>query len=258
MTDKEYFSKYRDCFQTVFSQTDDLVYLKDSEFKYQVITDNLLLKFGIDSSQHIINKTTAELQLPSAMTSFLPKFEKQDLQIQKYCKCGIYLDVFPYPENMNIYVVYKKPIINPVTNNFVGIRGELTPMLFPHIAKLLFKVHGTKGLLLTQKCPKNAFKEYNLTEMQHIVLFLCISNYSYTEISLLVSQFVHEVTPIQVNGYLEELKLIFHVRTKNQLIEKAIGLNFHSYLPLHLFKPSTINVGSEVAFMVDLSTNSSN
>jgi hypothetical protein len=68
-----------------------------------------------------------------------------------------------------------------------------------------------------------------------MVLFFCINNYSYTEIALLMNEFGNAITPVKVNEILEHLKLIFHVRSKAQLIEKAIGLNFHAILPYDLF-----------------------
>ena len=68
-----------------------------------------------------------------------------------------------------------------------------------------------------------------------MVLFLCLNNYSYSEIALLLNEFGYTITPVRVNDYLEQLKLIFHVRNKTQLIEKAISLNLHCYLPNRLF-----------------------
>ena len=68
-----------------------------------------------------------------------------------------------------------------------------------------------------------------------MVLFLCLNNYSYSEIALLLNEFGYKITPVRVNDYLEQLKLIFNVRNKQLLIEKAIGLNFHVCLPEGLF-----------------------
>lgn len=253
MEDKKYFINYKKNFEAIFLESDELVYLKNSEFKYQAITHNMLKLMGLTSEKQVINFTNDKLQLSGTLSELVPQFNKQDEQIKKSRKRDIFLDILPHPEDMQLYVVYKTPIFNPHTDNFVGIRVQLTPLILPHMLKLLFKVHGTKGLLLTQESNINVFKEYQLTPMQHIVLFLCLNNHSYTEISLLMSEFVQNVSPTQVNSYLEELKLIFHVRTKTQLIEKAIGLNFHSYLPYKLFKLNSISLNNEVASLVDIS-----
>jgi hypothetical protein len=160
----------------------------------------------------------------------------------------------PNSNHLTAYVVYKTPIINPETNNFVGIRGQLGHLFLPHIIKLLFKIHCRHGLLINKETSKNTFKEFNLKASQHMVLFLCLNNYSYTDIALLISEFAQDTTPIQVNSILEELKLIFHVRTKKQLIEKAIGLNFNSYIPKQLFKLASININDEIAQLIDIQT----
>ena len=136
---------------------------------------------------------------------------------------------------------------------FVGIRGQITNLVLPHVVKTLFKMHGAKGLLLGHKNGTiNPLREYPLSNIQHMVLFLALNNYSYSEIAVLLSEFGHQVTPIRVNDYLEQLKLIFHVRNKTQLIEKAIGLNFHTYLPDGLFnKLSSIEISDEEAEIIN-------
>ena len=61
----------------------------------------------------------------------------------------------------------------------------------------------------------------------------------------------HDITSIRVNDYLEQLKLIFHVRTKAQLIEKAIGLNFHVLMPCELFKEvSSIDIKYDITEII--------
>ena len=89
-----------------------------------------------------------------------------------------------------------------------------------------------------------------------MVLFLCLNNYSYSEIALLLNEFGYTITPVRVNDYLEQLKLIFHVRNKSQLIEKAIGLKFHLFLPEGLFnKISSIEISEEKATIISGSIN---
>ncbi len=254
MNDQEYFEHYMNCFETVFSSvTEDWVYLKNADFQYVSMTDNVIDLFGAKTREEIIGKTPAEVavDLRQAEMEVAEQFMKQDIQIKKTRKRGIYLETLSYKGSARIFVIYKSPIINPATDNFIGIRGQLTNLLSPHVIKTLFKMHGAKGLLLGQKGNQNALKEYPLTNMQHMVLFLCLNNYSYSEIALLMNVFGHDITPIKVNDYLEQLKLIFHVRTKTQLIEKAIGLNFHAYLPGDLFnKLSSIDISNETAAIV--------
>ena len=66
-----------------------------------------------------------------------------------------------------------------------------------------------------------------------------------------MNEFGNSITPVQVNERLENLKLIFHVRTKAQLIEKAIGLDFHVILPSDLFNNiETIDISNALATIV--------
>ena len=56
----------------------------------------------------------------------------------------------------------------------------------------------------------------------------------------------YKINAARVNEYLEQLKFIFHVRSKNELAEKAIGLNLHTYLPDGLFnKTSSIEITND-------------
>ena len=255
MNDQQYFEKYLDSFHTVFSDsTKDLAYIKDIDFKYQMMTKGMLNMFNVSQIDEIKGLTSCEiakfLNLPDrAITNV---FHEQDANIKETLTRGTYLEFVPYATRATkIMVVYKTPIINPTTNNFVGIRGQITKLLWPNVIKTLFKMHGAKGLLLDHKNTRDVLKEYPLTNMQHMVLFLCLNNYSYSEIALFMSEFGHEITPIRVNDYLEQLKLIFHVRTKTQLVEKAIGLNFHVILPGDLFnKMGSIEISKETADII--------
>ncbi|MCE3268865.1 MAG: hypothetical protein K0R49_1117, partial [Burkholderiales bacterium] len=168
------------------------------------------------------------------------KSSEQDLAMQRHKQPKTYLEVLNCKEKIDIFLCYKTPVINPDTGNFVGIRGQLTKLLLPNVVKVLFKIHGVKGLLMGHKGGKDdPLNDYPLNNMQRMVLFMALNNYSYSEIALLLSEFGHQITPVRVNDYLEQLKFIFHVSNKTQLIEKAIGLNLHTYLPVELFNKTT-------------------
>lgn len=254
MNDKEYFQHYKDSFSTVFSShTEDLTYIKDDNFTYQAMTQKMLNLFGVDALNEVIGRSTEDLLESFDKNGDFKKdhFAKQDNKIKEAKKRGVFLNVMLHNGVPKIFILHKTPIINPTTGNCVGIRGQIQNLLWPNMIKTLFKIHGNKGLLLNKDVKHNPFHDYPLTNMQHMVLFFCLSNYSYSEIALFMSEFGHNITPIRVNDYLEQLKLIFHVRTKNQLIEKAIGLNFHVCLPGDLFnRLSSIEISNETASII--------
>lgn len=254
MNNSEYFAQYKAACEIIFaSHSSDWLYLKDAESRYQAMSNAMLKFFGVDSIADVINQTILEIsiKLKKKSPQLIANFQKQDLGIMATRKRGIYLEILPHQGSSEIVILYKTPIINPETNEVVGIHGHMNTLLWPSIIKTLFKIHGSKGLLLNSKQLNDHLKDYPLTNVQHMVLFLSIHKYSYSEIALLMNEFGNPITPVQVNERLENLKLIFHVRTKNQLIEKAIGLNFHVILPCDLFNNfETIEISTESAMIV--------
>jgi hypothetical protein len=254
MNDQQYFLQYKAACEVLFdSQPEGLLCLKDSELKIQAATASMLDLLKAESSADVFDQTISEIatRINIDYSKLANKLQKQDLSTITKRNRGIYLEILPYKGTLKIVVIYKTPIINPETDNVVGIHCQVENLLWPSLIKTLFKMNNSKGLLLNQKNNTDPLIEYPLTNTQHIVLFLCINNYSYSEIALLMSEFGNPITSVRVNDYLEQLKLIFHVRTKNQLIEKAIGLNFHTILPYDLFNNfSTIEISDTLATIV--------
>lgn len=260
MDDSKFFKSYVEAYNLIFkTHPTDYIYIKDKDFRYQAITENMLSLMGAESIDSVVNLTTSEIKhLQKSFPKFIEKFNRQDVDVSKTLKRGVYLEIVPNNKILpgkdlsKIMVIYKSPIVNPETKNFVGIHGQMSDLLWPNVIKTIFKLRGAKGLLLNHvNNQSNLLDDYPLTNIQHMVLFLCIHNYSYSEIALFLNEFGKNITPSRVNDYLEQLKLIFHVRNKTQLIEKAIGLNFHVLLPCDLFSHlETIKIHTEVASIV--------
>ncbi len=262
MDDKTYFANYKNACDIIFaSQKNEYSYIKDINFKYQSMTDAMASLIQVSSPDALFNLSTDEMvakfNLTCSSSKRTDQFQSQDQSVIKSGKKGVYLEVIPnksatFEEAVSrIVVIYKSPIINHHTKSIVGIHGNIRDLLWPNVIKTIFKLRGTKGLLLNHQNKRNSLNDYPLNNIQHMVLFLCIHKYSYSEISIFLNELGNQITSSRVNDYLEQLKLIFHVRTKDQLIEKAIGLNFHVMLPCDLFSPSeTIKVNSEVATII--------
>jgi hypothetical protein len=260
MDDKKYFSNYKKACDVIFaSHTTEYSYLKDIDLKYQSMTEGMLSLIGAQSINEVINRTNAEIALKITLPcSNIDEFHAQDLSVIKNKKRGAYLEILPNTDEAasdesvsRIMVIYKTPIINHFTQSVIGIHGQISDLLWPNVIKTIFKLRGTKGLLLNHSNKHNSLNDYPINNIQHMVLFLCIHNYSYSEIAIFLNAFGNTITSSRVNDYLEQLKLIFHVRTKDQLIEKAIGLNFHVMLPCDLFNNSeTIKINTETASVI--------
>jgi len=253
MTDQHYFEQYVKSCELIFEPlSENSIYIKDAEFKFQFINRSMLELIGINSLQEVKGHTNDILaQLDLADPKFIDKMNRQDKKVSQNKKVNVYLELIPFQGRFKLVVLKKSPIINPETGNFLGMSCRISDLVWPHVLKTLFKFHEAKGLLVNHKNNTDPLVDYPLNNVQHMVLYLCINNYSYSEIALLMSEFCHEITPIRVNDYLEQLKLIFHVRTKTQLIEKAVGLNFHVLLPCDLFNNlNSIDIQGEIAQIV--------
>jgi DNA-binding CsgD family transcriptional regulator len=254
MDNQAYFKKYLEsCEIIAASDVDNMVYIKDMEHRYQFMSKLMLDLVGRKDFLEVKNKTFSEIAEGSTLPlTFVETMKKQDNNIIKTRSQGMYLVTAPYNKMLKLLLVIASPIINPHTGDMLGTHGYMNNLIWPSIIKALFNVNGTKGgLLVNKRSNGDPLAIYPINNRQHSVLFLCLNNYSYSEIALLMNELGHDITPVRVNDYLEQLKLIFHVRTKTQLIEKAIGLNFHALIPCELFKDvSSIDIKHEIAEII--------
>ena len=251
MDDICYLEHYIMSLQIMFDSKKDYIFVKDNEFKYQMMTEVILEMVGL-TAMEVIGYTAVEISHNLDINSTAADlFMRQDQHIRNSGRRGTYLEIFHYNDIPQIAVVYKVPIINPTTQKFIGIRGQIMHLIWPNVIKTLFSIHGLKHLDSVENDSYSLLKRYPLSNIQHMVLYLCLHKYSYSEIALFLSSFGHKIAPLRVNDYLEQLKLIFHVRTKTQLVEKAINLNFHTLLPASLFnKFASFEIGREVASII--------
>ena len=210
MDDQEYFKQYQHFFAGVFSgDKGERVFLKDAEFRYQFMSDNMLKLLGVASLTEVLDLTAVELapKIGWVNADIAQTFSQQDQKLKKNQIAATFLEILPHAPGPSIFVVYKVPLFNPASGNFVGMRGQVVNMIWPHAVKTLFRIHGGKGLLLSHKNDDDeAWQDYSLSSMQHMVLFLCLQNYSYSEIAVLMSEFGYDINPVRVNDYLEQLK----------------------------------------------------
>ena len=78
-----------------------------------------------------------------------------------------------------------------------------------------------------------------------MVLFLYLNKYSNAEIAEILSSLNYPTSKTRVNDHLKSLKFIFHVKTKEQLIEKGILLNYHLLLPRKFLRIGSYEIEDE-------------
>lgn len=136
-------------------------------------------------------------------------------------------------EYYHISHVYKRPIINPASNNFVGIFIYIHNYIHPNLLRLIYKINGISSGSSNIKVQP---LKYELTSKQNMILFLYLNRFSNSEISEIMTNLGQKISKARVNDHLENLKLIFNARSKNELIEKAIALNYHLLIPRAFLK----------------------
>jgi DNA-binding CsgD family transcriptional regulator len=227
LNDDDFFKFYCDSADIMFSNgLGDVAFIKDKNLNYQYFSPLYLKNRSEHGAININNRDLTEVQ-----TTVRAIIRKQDEEIKDSLEERMFLFIDIYTR---IGLVRKRPIINPSTNNFVGIVGAIKPFSMPNFLSLIYKMHGIDfGLNNKEQSKRLKFK---LTERQHMVLFLYLNKYSNTEISFIISLITNKMSVSRVNDHLENLKYLFQVNSKEQLIEKAISLQYHLLVPRKFLK----------------------
>ena len=243
LLDKDFFELYCKSADIVFNNGDsEVAFIKDHDLKYCYISPAYLASLRADGviTPDYIEGNNCVLKKNEQQAKILDDFAKQDKLVQSTLKVHNFIFVSVHNE---ITLVRKRPIINPATGNFVGIMGTARPFLIPNLLDLIYKMNGiTFGLANFEQ---NGLLAYKLTSRQHLVLFLYINKYSNTEIADIISLVSDKMSGSRVNDHLENLKYIFQVSKKEQLIEKAINLKYHRYIPRQLIKSGSFILEDE-------------
>jgi DNA-binding CsgD family transcriptional regulator len=171
-------------------------------------------------------------------------YYNQDQAIKDSGKAKTYMLI---DTHKNIYLIRKRPIINPATGNFLGVMGIARPYSMPNVLQLIYRVNGVDYGMLNKAKDKTLC--YELTERQHMVLFLYLNKYSNSEIADILTTLGYQISKTRVNDHLENLKYIFHVKTKDQLIEKAISYNYHVFFPRKLLKAGSYEIDDDIVII---------
>lgn len=122
-----------------------------------------------------------------------------------------------------------KPLINPDTGSVVGILGILEPL---HLLNMpLFILKNCKIYKKYEKVPSHI----PLNEAQHITLFLICNFLSANEIRIVFDALGRPLSLSRINALIQSLKELFGVATKDDLLEKALRMNYHVAAPEALF-----------------------
>ncbi len=245
LSDEDFFALYVKSADITYNNgEEEVIFIKDANFKFRYVSPAYMKGFkegGTVSQEELrglANTQAAEDSLAArvdAVTLQQDHEVKTTLQPAKF----LYVDIYN-----RIGVVRKRPIVNPATNNFVGILGHITPFALPNVLDMVYKMNDVRlGLANSEQ---NSPRPYQLTRRQHVILFLYLNRYSATDISSILTILGQKITAGRVNNHLENLKYIFGVRSKEQLIEKAISLKYHLFIPRPLLTIGSFPLKDEV------------
>lgn len=212
-----------------------IAYIKDSSFSYQSGSPQFMQLLDCNISQ-LVGKTDYQIERLQSFASVIDVIRTQDTQICNQRKMEKFLYITP---QNNAYIAQKSVIINPTSNNVVGIYGQLSNFALPHPIATLCQISSPNADNPIVNEEEYTDISQQLTERRHMILFLCIQRYSAAEISEILATLGHSISVQRVHDHVNKLKYIFMVRNKEELISKAIQLNYHRYFP-HSF----LQVGS--------------
>lgn len=244
MSDNDYLEQYIAGIKFAFDHLEDIALVKDSEFNFRYVSPAFMDMLNFDEVVHkkdVLNQFSHEVKKNSRPQEMIEGFIQHDELVRDSRKGqkAIYIDKFDH-----ILLVHKRPIINPATDNFVGVFGTMNSLFLPNVLKLIFQINKIDYGMLNDNTGISF--EYELTERQHLVLFFYLHRYSAADIASILTTLNQKLSLSRVNDHLENLKYIFKVKSKEQLIEKALALNYNLFIPRELLKMGVYPLSDEI------------
>lgn len=240
-TDEEFLDFYCQCADIMFGHDEnEIMYIKDANHNFRYLSLGHKKHVG-KNAYFVADETNLTPEMKELHAKLKLQAYEQDNKVRSSLKSAnfIYIDTYD-----RIAFVRKKPVVNPDTGNCVGVSGVVRPYSMPNILAAIYKIN--EVALVKEDQRNDPPPKYLLNEKQSMVLFLYINKYSNTEISEILTVLGHKISKHRVNDHLESLKFIFNVQTKEQLIKKAIVLDYHLVIPRKLLKIGSYEIDEEI------------
>ena len=235
LSDSEFLKFYCASAELIFNNAgskSEGVFIKDTNHVFCFVSKTYLAHLehkGTVLSKDILNKKRTKTLKNKDHQRFRDEAEAQDQLIANTRESLLYL----YVDSCDrIGIIRKSPIINPASNNVVGVLGYVHPFVMPNMLEFIYQINQ----ITTVQTDSLPSLPYKLTQRQHMVLFLCLHKYSYTEVAMILTNLGQKMSPGRVNEHLEKLKYIFAAQSKAELLEKASNLKYHLFVPCKFLK----------------------
>ncbi|AUR52323.1 helix-turn-helix transcriptional regulator [Aquella oligotrophica] len=239
MADENFFKTYCESAKVLYNSGEkEKVLIKNKNLEIVYISIGYEDTYGVTLESLTGGKLSEEKKIIYEKERITALEQDKIIRDTRQAREFIFIDAY-----YHISHVYKRPIINPATNNFVGIFVYIHNYVHPNLLKLIYKINGVNSGLSNIKTES---LKYKLTKKQNMILFLYLNRFSNSEISEIMTTLGHKISKARVNDHLENLKLIFHARSKNELIEKAVALNYHLLIPRAFLKSGSYEFDSNM------------
>lgn len=231
-SDARFLNAYLENFHIHYAK--EHVALKDTMNRYIASTPEYARLMGFDTEQQLIDIGYSRKDLH--YNECIDLFHQQDLLTAQLKQNILCMDNFECAEgNLHSIICHKKPLINPDTNNVLGIRLKAEKPLILSPLKLFFSLN------TQQSTPFNLGGDFRkckikLSKRQHLVLYLTIHRYTQGDISNFFTLLNDKMSVKTVATTLHRLKERFNVSSNEELIYKSNQLGLHTQVPKMLFK----------------------
>lgn len=242
LSDQEYLLQHIESLKFVLqNDSNTIIFVKDSDFVFRFVSEGFEPIVGKNNFKNIIGKTDYQITSLNQDPNCCNDIRDHDVAVRDTNKPQKFLYISP---DQNIYVTNKRPIINPHTGNFVGIHGYMHTFLLPSALKFIYKINQVESPIISDNDDFTPY--YDLTERQHMVLFLYLNRYSYSEIAEILTKLGYKISAGRVNHHLENLKYIFNVKSKEALLERALSMNYHLFIPRKFLTIGSYGISEEL------------
>lgn len=246
LADDVYFKRFCEGVDIVFrSNLEEVTYVKDCDSVFRYINKGYLQLLYPNKpfikAEDILGSTRGRIKSDKRIDDIFIDLLEEDEKVRNSESTNYFLRV---DGSDRLFIVSKRAVINPATGNTVGLFCQMRNYFHPHMLNLIYKINGVE-FGLANSCEAEPLK-YKLTQRQHMVLFLYLFKYSYTQISSIMTNLGHKISASRVNELLENLKHIFGVTVKDQLIERALSHKYNLLIPRQFLKPGSYSLNENI------------
>lgn len=172
---------------------------------------------------------------------FTTQINKQHQNIIETKDQKVFLETYRNDDESIALFVTKTPIYDQ-ENNFLFLHLRFKQFTIARVANLAYKFYGIKGFPIKV----SDFEKYALTRIQSMVLYMYARNYSYTEVSNLLTRFGYQISPSAVNKQLDKLKKIFGVNNNELLRDMSLKLGYDVAIPAEFIPEGSHDITGDI------------